>query len=129
MRSLRALLLILAMIAVGALPAAADMAIKLKDGRVITVPVSPQDVDSITFTAPHSAAAAPAPAPAAAAPPAAPIAANLPSRTLAMAPLAPETLMNSVARERSSTVPGAAARRMIPRPGAPLWLRRSGGSS
>jgi len=96
MRALRALLLISALIAIGALPAAADMAIKLKDGRVITVPVSPQDVDSITFTAPHSTAAAPAPAPVAAvapasvAPPTAPSAANLPSQTLAMAPLAPD---------------------------------------
>ncbi len=90
MRILRALLLIVAVIAIGALPAAADMAIKLKDGRVITVPVSPQDIDSVTFTAPHSAASPPAPIATAPATPAAPSAANLPSQTLAMAPLAPD---------------------------------------
>jgi hypothetical protein len=99
MRSVRALLLILAVIALGAVPATADMAIKLKDGRVITVPVSPQDIDSVTFTAPHSAASAPAPiatappvVPVVAAPAAltAPSATNIPSQTLAMAPLVPD---------------------------------------
>lgn len=99
MRPFRALLLILAVIAAGALPATADMAIKLKDGRVITVPVSPQDINSVIFTAPHTAASPPAPivstpnaTPVMAAPaaPAAPMASNIPSQSLAMAPLVPD---------------------------------------
>jgi hypothetical protein len=115
MRGIFASLLILSVIAFGVQYAAADMVVKLKNGQVITLPVSPQDIDSVTFTAPHAAhaAAAPAtPAPAAAstamaaptpapmpapspvpalasASPAIPGAAAIPSQTLAMSPLAP----------------------------------------
>lgn len=49
MKALR-LLFVLA-IAVAAPQAAADMQIRLKDGRVLTLPVAPEEIDSITFGA------------------------------------------------------------------------------
>lgn len=58
--------LVLAFLALGAAPSSADMAIKLKDGRVITLPLQPGDVESVTFGA--APAAQPAPASATAAP-------------------------------------------------------------
>jgi hypothetical protein len=66
---LRRLVLAFPIVAVGALPAAADMLVKLRDGRVITLPFAPDDIDSVTFSRPGEAMARP-PAPLTAANPA-----------------------------------------------------------
>lgn len=46
----------LGLVAVGTSPVSADMLIKLKDGRTISVPVSPGEIDSVTYGAPPKAA-------------------------------------------------------------------------
>ncbi|HZL59147.1 MAG TPA: right-handed parallel beta-helix repeat-containing protein [Stellaceae bacterium] len=58
MRGFRAVVLASAAVAL-ALPASADMIVKLKDGRSLVLPVNPGDIESVTFgTAPPAAAGA-----------------------------------------------------------------------
>jgi parallel beta helix pectate lyase-like protein len=61
MNRLWALLSALAMLSVFAAPTLADMTIHLKDGRSFTLPVDPQDIDSMSFGAGASANAVPMP--------------------------------------------------------------------
>lgn len=48
MRGFRALVLAAAAAAL-ALPASADMIVKLKDGRTVVLPINPGDIESVTF--------------------------------------------------------------------------------
>jgi len=74
-----------AALVLAATPSLADMVIKLRDGRVITVPVQPNDVESLSFTGSNSA---PAPGGSSAAPSvAAPIPLATSSAAVATAPV------------------------------------------
>ncbi|MGB8181876.1 MAG: hypothetical protein WCF13_05870, partial [Stellaceae bacterium] len=53
----RAALLAAATLVLAATPSLADMAIKLRNGEIITVPVQPGDIESLRFIGPSSAAA------------------------------------------------------------------------
>jgi Right handed beta helix region len=75
-----------AALVLAATPSLADMVIKLRDGRVITIPVQPNDVESLSFTGANSA---PAPAESSAAPSvAAPIPLATDTPAVATAPVA-----------------------------------------
>jgi len=82
----RAMAFAAAALVLAATPSLADMVIKLRDGRVITIPVQPNDVESLSFTGANSA---PAPAESSAAPSvAAPIPLATGSPAVATAPVA-----------------------------------------
>lgn len=51
----RAALLAVAALVLAATPSLADMVIKLRDGQVITVPVQPGDIESLSFTGSRAA--------------------------------------------------------------------------
>ncbi|HYL32761.1 MAG TPA: right-handed parallel beta-helix repeat-containing protein [Stellaceae bacterium] len=51
----RAVLLAVAILALATAPSLADMVIKLRNGQVITVPVQPSNIESLSFTGPNSA--------------------------------------------------------------------------
>jgi hypothetical protein len=59
----RATILALAALAMAAGPSLADMTITLRDGRVITVPVQPGEIESVTFGEPAAAPAGTSSAP------------------------------------------------------------------
>ncbi len=113
-RILAALSVLLALALVAA-PSIADMTVKLKDGRVFTLPINPGDVDSMSF-GPSGAGAAPS---AMAAPPAAtptPFATS--PRSNGVAPIPGVSTPSTTTATAMSPAPSLAAPSSMPAPPA-----------